>query len=87
MSNSLPGLAYTIVDKVEKNGIAHGHSENGWKKETPWFHYTKAAKHLMTHIGETTRVWDKSGENHAELALCRIAMALWVEKKNAEIDM
>lgn len=40
------------------------------------YHLSKAQSHLATHIKQIYGARCVDGENHLELALCRIAMAL-----------
>ena len=76
--NSLEGFTYLQVAEMLERGLRQGHEEGGWKKKTVKHHVDKAEGHIMQY-------WDakegriKTDENHLQNALCRLAMALWVE--------
>jgi len=83
MSNSLSGLAYIEVAKMLERGLAQGHTQNKWKDETVKFHTDKAAGHIKQHwLVKSGKM--ESDENHLQNALCRMAMALYVEKVDAK---
>lgn len=85
--SDLPLFAYRAISRVLEKGLAQGHKQDAWKGQTELFHLMKGNSHSMTRLREIARVDDQSDEDHAELAFCRMAMALYVkqlEKGNDE---
>ena len=80
--SDLPLFAYNVIARVLEKGLAQGHSQDAWKGETELFHLMKGNSHSMTRLREIARVDDLSDENHAELAFCRMAMALYVRERD-----
>lgn len=77
-------VAYDLVDRVLKKGIAQGHNPDAWKTEPTTMHLQKAARHAITACllldhPEYTKD-DETALEHAENCLTRCAMALVVLK-------
>lgn len=74
-------LAHDTVLKILQKGLAQGHSDSAWKDEPATMHIQKAARHAITasllleHPDYTKDA--ETALEHAENALCRLAMAVW----------
>lgn len=68
--------AYLTVEKLMEKGLAQGHADGGWATEDPRMHVLKAIGHLAEYLLVLDGHRPPNGENHAENALCRIALTL-----------
>ncbi len=68
--------AYKIINSVMETGSAKDGKDDSWQHKPRHFHITKAIRHATTALMVDLGVIQPDGENHLELALCRLAMAL-----------
>jgi hypothetical protein len=68
--------ARRIVESVMLTGSKKDGRDSTWRKKGKIFHLMKAVTHAGTALAIELGVKKPDGENHAELALTRLAMAL-----------
>ena len=71
--------AYWIITDVITRGSAKDGCNESWRSKPQMYHLSKAMSHLAVHIKQIYDPRAIDGENHAHLALCRLAMALVCE--------
>ena len=69
-------IASKVIEEVMERGSSTDGSNETWREEDILFHLSKAQAHLATHIKQIFDPRRADGENHLELALTRLAMAL-----------
>lgn len=75
--NSLQGFTYLEVSEMLERGLAQGHDEESWRRESVEFHLLKAEGHINQYRKVRANML-QSEENHLQNALCRLAMAMYV---------
>lgn len=86
--SDLSSSASEVVDRILERGLAEGHRPDSWRTEPATFHALKAARHIQSAMLEMLHAdsglplrADGTAEEHLERALCRVAMALWVHRR------
>ena len=65
---------------------AEKYDPDEWRAETAERHIRRAIKHALTHLEIRDGDREYDGEGHLSAAVCRMAMALSVDERNAEND-
>ena len=71
------GLAARVIEKVMDKGSSKTGKDDSWKQATMNYHLDRAIRHAITYklIAEGNQ--EPDGERHLELAMTRLAFALW----------
>lgn len=69
-------IAFHLIEDVLHKGSSKDGANEAWRDMPPNFHFIKALSHLSHHLKETYDPRAIDGENHAHLALTRIAMGI-----------
>lgn len=75
MTKTPATIAYVTVDKVMQIGTTKTDRPD-WSEESQDYHLDRAVRHVMTYKLMRDNNQKTDGENHLELALTRLAMAL-----------
>lgn len=73
--------AWDIIDRIMAKGSTKDGRNEAWRDMPPMYHFVKALGHLTQHIKEVYDPRSIDGENHAHLALTRIAMGITAMQK------
>lgn len=68
--------AWDVIESIMHKGSAKDGCNESWRSKPQMYHLSKAMSHLAVHIKQIYDHRAIDGENHAHLALCRLAMAL-----------
>lgn len=67
-----------VIAEVMSIGSSKDGRDESWRQMPRYFHMAKAARHAMTALMIELGIVRPDGEDHAKLALTRLAMALCI---------